>query len=273
LREYHRRDGKRDYAEMAREDYRNAATRVHPDASKMSRELRAEAIAEKRNLIIDGTLNDPDKAEQLCRELKKQGYDVDIRALAVNERVSQRGVAERLEDGIADPKKIPRDVPEHIQKEAYEGMPRSVERIEHSGAADRVSVYRRGADEPFYTSGDSPPAAGQDARAAIEAERARAMTPAEKVEHAQKWDKIDDMGKARHAPEDELRRYDAARTHAHVQLRDDPEASAAYDRTATQDHRQHSAACYWQSKSPEPAAPQAGPAASEKREASLEHQK
>jgi predicted ABC-type ATPase len=63
LREYHQRDGEPDYAAMAREDYRNAATRVHPDASQMSKDLRADAIAEQRNLIIDGTLNDPDKAE------------------------------------------------------------------------------------------------------------------------------------------------------------------------------------------------------------------
>ncbi len=205
--------------------------------------------------------------------MKAQGYDVEVRALAVNERVSQRGVAERLENGIADPKAIPRDVPEHIQTEAYRGMPDSVERIEHTGAADRVSVYRRGADAPFYTSGASPPVAGHDAKAAIEAERAREMTPAEKVEHAQKWDKIDGMGKDRQAPDDELRRYDAARTDAHVQLRGDREASAEYDRTATPAQRQHSSACYWQSKCPEPAAPRAEPAASEKREASLEHQR
>lgn len=200
----------------------------------MARELRVEAISERRNLIINGTLNDPEKAEQLCRELKNSGYHVDVRALAVNEQVAQRGVAQRLENSLANPedKVIPRDVPLHIQKEAYEGMPNAVSRIEHAGIADRVAVYGRRSTEPLYENSGSLPEAGQDAQAAILSERNREMTSAEKVEHTQGWDRITKMASRRGAPEEERLRYQQARAQAHAQLRRDPVASAEYDTQA-----------------------------------------
>jgi predicted ABC-type ATPase len=246
------RDYRPGYRRMANEDYANAATRTHLDASQMAQELRRDAIGDRRNLVIDGTLRDPEKAAELCRELKAAGYEVDVRVMAVHERVSQRGVAERLEYGLADPlQAIPRDVPQDIQREAYVGMLDSVDRIEHTGACDRLSVYRRDADKPLYISPPMPPPAGQDARAAVLAERDRPMSSVECVRHAQKWDTIAEMAFARQAPVEEQERYEAARAAAHVELHKDATAFAEYKRSATPHQLQQSAGYRWASMAPE----------------------
>jgi hypothetical protein len=232
LRTYHPR-----YAEHAARDHQTAAETVHDDASKMSKELRSDAIHERRNLIIDGTLSDPDRAEQLCRQLRDSGYEVDVCALAVNERVSQRGVAERLEASLADPahRTIPRDVPEAVQSDAYQGMPNAVARIENACLADRVAVYKRYSVDPVYENSGGVPVAGNDAKSHIISERSREMTSAERVEHATVWDDLVEKAEKREALPAVHQRYAEACNAAHTELHRDPVASEYYDTPRSED--------------------------------------
>jgi len=207
----------------------------------MAKDLRQDAIVERRNLIIDGTLNDPEKALRLSRDLKAAGYEVDVRVLAVNERTSHRQVTQRLEEDLADTSgdTIPRDVPDDIQKEAYKGMPSAVAAVEASGFADRVRVYnRQDPDQPLYDSRDPQNPPGLTAEATILAERNREMTPVEKAQHAQGWDKVINATETRLTDEDvrrrpspeELHRNHMKRELAHGELRLDPTASELFDR-------------------------------------------
>lgn len=251
LRRFHQTNSVLDYAAMARDDYRTAASRVQPDASDMADKLRSDAMSGRYNLVIDGTLKDPQKAEKLCEELHAAGYQIEVRALAVSDKVSRRSVAERLEKDLADPDATPRDVPAGVQDEAYQNMPLSVARIEHGRLADRVSVYARGIKEPLYSS-DIRLLTEHDARDIILAERNREMTSVEKVEHAQKWDWIAKQAGDREAPAEEQGRYAGQRVEAHVQLRVDPAACAEYDTTATLEQTSESKGFYYASKaSPE----------------------
>jgi hypothetical protein len=232
LRIFHTR-----YLDHVRDDPQTAADRVHPDASKLADYLRVEATKQRYNLIIDGTLKNPENAEQLCKELKAAGYRVEVWALAVNCRDSQRGVYLRYEEALADPSgdEIPRNVPEAIQLEAYDGMPRSIKAIEHAQLADRVSVYRRGDATPIYSNSDTAPGDGHDATAMIDKERQRALEPDEKVLAAEEWDRIEALASrpGRNATPEEKERYATLRREACASMREDPEASVQYDGRGT----------------------------------------
>ena len=232
LREYHPR-----YRTLAEADYTTAATKVQKDAARLTEDVRRTAITEKRNIIVDGTLNNADRAERLMQKLKESGYEIDVRAMAVHEPVSQRGVAARLEKGLANPDIIPRNVEPHIQADAFQGMPQSIDRIEQQGLADRVRVYGRDKTAPLYDSAQAP---GTTAVQAIAQERTRPLTPLEISEQALDWDMIVQRATARQAPPSDMAAYKAAQKDAHVQLRQDTIAAREFDAQATPEQRQQS---------------------------------
>lgn len=236
LREYHPR-----YRHLAEQDYNSSATKVQKDAASLTEDIRRPAIQERRNLVVDGTLNNADRAERLLQKLKESGYEIEVRALAVNEAVSQRGVAARLEKGLAYPRGdiIPRAVEPHIQKEAFAGMPQAIERIERLKLADRVQVYGRNQPEPLY---DSAKPQGKTAHQVITSEQSRPQTPLEMAEHARGWDSIIDRATQRKAPLTEQQIYQTAHKQAHSTLRQDSLASFEYDSQASATQRQQSIA-------------------------------
>ena len=76
-------------------DYRSAASDVQYDASNWGKELIANAREGRRNLIIDGTLKSSDKAEELCKRFKRDGYHVEVHAIAVHYEDSWLSVEKR----------------------------------------------------------------------------------------------------------------------------------------------------------------------------------
>lgn len=234
LREYHPR-----YRELAETDYTTAATKVQKDAARLTEDIRRTAIAEKRNIIVDGTLNNADRAERLLQKLKDNGYEIDVRAMAVHEPVSQRGVAARLEKGLANPDIIPRNVEPHIQADAFLGMPQAIERIEQIGLADRIRVYGRDKTAPLFDSAQMP---GMTATQAITNERTRPLTSLEVTEQALGWDSIVEKAIARKAPPADMASYKAAQRDAHIQLRQDTIATREFDAQVTPAQRQQSLA-------------------------------
>jgi predicted ABC-type ATPase len=94
------------------------ADHTHPDASQWAKELRAEAITQRKNLIIDGTMPKAD----LIRELQSNGYEVEVRAVAAHRFESELGVDARFANGL-DRDSFGRYVPEHIRTEVYRQLP------------------------------------------------------------------------------------------------------------------------------------------------------
>ena len=128
-------------------DYRSAASDVQYDASNWGKELIADAREGRRNLIIDGTLKSPDKAEELCKRFKRDGYHVEVHAIAVRYEDSWLSVEKRYHQAIAEGRKILRWVSKEVHDEAYEGMGTSLERLNSRESEDRIvdqiKVYRR----------------------------------------------------------------------------------------------------------------------------------
>ncbi len=138
------------------------ADHTHPDASQWAKELRAEAIAQRKNLIIDGTMP---KAE-VIRELKAQGYDVEVRAVAAHRFESELGVDKRFADGI-DTDTHGRYVPEHIRKDVYEALPKALDDVARETGVP-IRIYDRAGKLHFdsrTSTNASPGRAMEQARA------------------------------------------------------------------------------------------------------------
>ena len=187
LRAYHP-----SYDALGKADDRTAASHVQHDAGTWGNELRQAAIAQRHNIIVDGTLKSEKSAARMYGELRAAGYDVEVRVMATRPDESWQGVHMRYERIKADG--VPgRWVPRHVHDAAYAGMPRSVERLERDGC--HVSVFGRpikGPPRSLYETG----AGTNDAPSAIDAirlEQQRQRTAAEERDFLAKQHSLDFM--------------------------------------------------------------------------------
>lgn len=239
LREYHPR-----YEKYVDEDMHTAATKVQDDASNMAKQLRKEAIVGQHNVIIDGTLGDPQKATALCQELRDNNYQIEIIAIAVDDETSYRNVCFRLEQQAQTlrfpeihQKALPRDVPREYQKYCYDGMPNSLRKIEEQNLADHIVVVDR-YGEVIYENCDHMHIPNFDAKMAIETERNREQTSLEKADHSHGWDTIVALAKLRGAGEKDLQTYKEERRKAYNVLLNDSQARSYYSSQLQGEHNE-----------------------------------
>jgi predicted ABC-type ATPase len=198
------------YAKLMGRDDKTAAFYTDRDTGRWVEKAISAAKTQQVNIVIEGTMRDGDKVAATMESLRAAGYEIDARALAVNPRLSEQGILQRYESQKEDRGAGRMTTPE-AHRAAYDGIPVTLERIERDKLADRVTVYRRGA-EAIYSNelhGDQW-AREPQARAVVEAERARPMTLQERRDYTQGFDKLANMlaQPTRQASAEEIRRVD-----------------------------------------------------------------
>lgn len=185
LRTYHTA-----YADLMAQDDKTAAFYTDRDSGRWIEKAIQHAKDLKVNLVIEGTMRDGSKVAETMTSLRQEGYRIDARALAVNERLSWQGVLQRYEEQRND-RGSGRMTAPHSHRDAYEGIPTTLERIERERLADRVSLYRRGGQVIYANELDNgewrkPP----QARDVLEAERNRPPTLGERQAYADGFEKL-----------------------------------------------------------------------------------
>lgn len=208
------------YARLMERDDKSAAFYTDRDTGQWVEKAIAEAKAQRVNIVIEGTMRDGNKVAATMESLRAAGYEIDARALAVNSRLSEQGILQRYENQKADRGTGRMTTPE-AHRAAYDGMLSTLERIERDKLADRVTIYRRGA-EAIYTNELQGGQWSRDpqARAVVEAERSRPMTLQERRDYAQGFDKLAELlaRPERQADAEEMRRMDDLRRQAKNEL-------------------------------------------------------
>lgn len=181
------------YARLMADNDKTAAFYTDRDTGRWVEMSIAEAKVQRVNVVIEGTMRDSSKVAETMGSLRAAGYEIDARALAVNARLSEQGILQRYETQKAD-RDSGRMTTLEAHQAAYQAMPATLERIEREQLADRVTIYRRGA-EAIYS---NELQGGQwvrepQARAVVEAERARPMTLQERRDYARGFDELASM--------------------------------------------------------------------------------
>ncbi len=147
------------HVQLMREDDTTAADKTHEDASNAAEAVLEAAIENGLDLIIDGTLKSPDKAERLVQKLVDAGYEVEVIALAVSPEVSWQGVQDRYNNQKRT-QGYGRMVPRSIHDAAVKGMVESLERIEQQGKATSLKIVNRSGDILYASQPKALAAAG-----------------------------------------------------------------------------------------------------------------
>jgi len=213
LRDYHP-----GYARLMLEDDSTAAFYTDRDSGRWVEKAIAHAKEQRVNLVIEGTMRNPDVVASTMKSLREAGYEIDARALAVTWQLSEQGILQRYENQKAD-RGVGRMTTPEAHQAAYDGMLHTLERIEREKLADRVTIYRRGNEAIYSNTLEN----GQwkhepQARIAVEAERERPLTLVERKEHADGFDKIANLmsRSERQASAEEIHRIKILRHQAHA---------------------------------------------------------
>jgi predicted ABC-type ATPase len=105
-----------EYDEALRASARDAAKMVHAESAFIMGEIRDQAVAERKNVVIDGTGSNAPAYKALIQRLKGNGYHVVLVMPHVEKETA-------LERGRERAEKEGRWVPEHIYDDAYENVP------------------------------------------------------------------------------------------------------------------------------------------------------
>lgn len=112
------------------------------DAGRLAGALRRIGIAERRNIIEEGTFRKPDEAAAFIGAMRSSGYRVEVVAVATPREESLLGIYVRHEKQHADPEiPNPRFVRDAYHDEALEGFGRTLSRT--ATDVDRVRVADR----------------------------------------------------------------------------------------------------------------------------------
>lgn len=203
-------------AAMAHDD-RTAANMTHHDAGAWAGRLTVAAAKGRRNLIIDQTSKDPDAVESLAMRLKGEGYTVELRVMAVHEKISEIRIHSRYEHQKAEAG-AGRFSTRDNHDIAYAGVAATIERAEQNKSVDGLRIY----DKEHQVLKDNELQGGEwvntpDAAKIMHAERERPLTLDERRELATGYDKLAKMieAPARQAAPEERATIEELRTAAH----------------------------------------------------------
>lgn len=95
------------------------------------------------NIIFEGTMKNNRVADDAIEDLRKKGYTVVVRGLAVCDLESRLSILERYEAQVASKGWGRLVVPEH-HNQTYFGMPNTIDYIEKTGKYDILEIFKRG---------------------------------------------------------------------------------------------------------------------------------
>jgi hypothetical protein len=199
LRSYHPQ-----FRAFQKQDPETASQFTQADAGRWTEKLLAAAAERKVNIVFETTMRTPENVARVIGMARGAGYEVEVRAVAVNPRLSWQGNHYRFEEmlRLGDAARIP---PQHIHDAAVEGLRVSLEKVETERLVDRVQVRLRGGTILYgneMREGEWRHRPG--ARQALDAEQSRPMSRSELQRFIDDWSYVLSRMEERKAPMDRV---------------------------------------------------------------------
>jgi UDP-N-acetylglucosamine kinase len=165
---------------------------TQPDAGRLVTELRNLAIANKRNILEEGTYRNPEGAASFIASKKAEGYRVEMLAVATPQAQSLLGIYARHEEQYASKAPNPRLVEDQYHDNAYRSFADTLSKA--ADQLDRTRIVNRAGELLF----DSlSPHKTNVVEALVEA---RKLTDQNIKDVITEWAKTREMAEARNAP-------------------------------------------------------------------------
>ncbi|ODR88796.1 zeta toxin family protein [Sinorhizobium alkalisoli] len=199
LRSYHPQ-----FLAFQRQDPETASQFTQGDAGRWTEKLLSVAAERQVNIVFETTMRTPENVARVIEVARHAGYAVEVRAVAVNPRVSWQANHYRFEEmlhaGLAA--RIP---PQHVHDAAIDGLRVSLGKIESEHLVDRVQLRTRGGSVIYDNERpDDQWTHRPSGRLALEREQSRPMTPGELQRFADDWHHVLARMEARSVSKDRI---------------------------------------------------------------------
>jgi len=222
-----------EFSRLLREYQCKAFERIRPDVNVWSRRLIDTASANKRNLVVVGALDDPAKATALAKQLKERGYEVEVRAKAINYDVAYARSRFLFEKSVSETG-VGNLVSRTENDRSITGLGQSVAALERDKLVDAVNLY--GSEGLLYQNHleegqwKQTPEAGK----VFGGETGRALDRQEHIEHIFTLDECRKFANLREGARDGVR-YELWSQHSLFTSFDNvPDAARAFHKTPTE---------------------------------------
>jgi len=142
------------FAEIQEKHGKDSVTYTQPFSNAVVESLIDKLSNEKYNLIIEGTLRNPDTQINTCAMLKEKGYRVELHVMAVDKETSWQGTLNRYNEMKALGQ-TPRATPKASHDETVAKLPDSISKAYESKLFDRITLVTRDA-QYLYDSNKTP---------------------------------------------------------------------------------------------------------------------
>ncbi|MGO5335633.1 zeta toxin family protein [Bilifractor sp. LCP19S3_H10] len=127
---------------ILKSDPEHYAERTQKFSNQMVETLISDLSNDGYNLIIEGTLRNPQVPIRTCQELKVKGYSAELVVVACNAELAWKSTLARAEMQ-KEHGQIPRLVPIDIYNNTVHQIPDSLDTIEKTGCFDHITVQTR----------------------------------------------------------------------------------------------------------------------------------
>ncbi|SCW95353.1 Zeta toxin [Sphingobium faniae] len=167
------------YKSLQRADDKSAAFYTDRDSGRLVEKAIAEAAQRRVNVLVEGTMRNPETVAATLQQFREAGFRTDARALAVSPEMSSLGILQRYAEQ-KESRGVGRMTTTEAHQNALRGMLDTLDRIQDQRLADSLTIYRRGGDAIHRFDLSGPARADQPrAREVVERERNRPLTPQE----------------------------------------------------------------------------------------------
>lgn len=199
LRSYHP-----EHLAFQRQDPETASRYTQMDAGLWTEKLLAAATERQVNVVFETTMRTPENVTRVIGTARDAGYEVQVRAVAVNPRLSWQGAHHRFEE-MLHAGQGPRIPPQTVHDAAVDGLRVSLEKLEGENLVDRVQLRTRGGAIIYDNERrDGQWAFAPGSRQALEREQTRPMTRGELQRFADDWSHVLARMEERRAPDDRI---------------------------------------------------------------------
>lgn len=204
LRSYHPQ-----FLVFQHQDPETASGYTQMDAGRWTEKLLAAAAERQVNIVFETTLRTPENVARVIRTARDAGYAIEVRAVAINPRLSWQGAHYRFEEMLhaGAAARIP---PQRIHDAAVDGLRITLEMLESERMIDRLQLRTRGGaiiyDNEFRDGQWSHTPAG---RLVLEREQSRTMTRGDLQRFADDWNHVLGRMEERKAPAERIAAVEA----------------------------------------------------------------
>jgi hypothetical protein len=121
-------------------DIKNYPKETQPYSNIFTENLIQEAIRNKYNLIVEGTMRNPDTPMKTAQLLRNNGYEVHAAIIASHPKITELGVYERFNNEVVS-KGFGRLADINSHNEACQNLLKSADRLYETKCVDAIHIF------------------------------------------------------------------------------------------------------------------------------------